>query len=285
MEIPCIERNLAAASAAVSIAYEVMALEPGPKPVVPLTRWCAGTSNEDLTRLSKYFDLAPDMPEVEWPEKIWHLPVADVMREVEGPDGIYARFFARKPDDPGWYQKLERLYCQGETWRTALNPYDWQSHEPVVSIPRLEVSQVTARLARGGSVVLFGGRGMGKIWGRPEAREAQRQVESYWTTGVAAGAVVQLTDAGAADWPAAYRRECLEGRGLEIEEVSLGETPLRARFACQSKTADGFKASVDHLLLRLPRRAASGAGSQLAGSPVRREDPGREGPQVIRSAS
>ncbi len=31
--------------------------------------------------------------------------------------------------------------------------------------------------------------------------------------------------------------------------------------------------------------APSGAGSQLAGSPVRREDPGREGPLVIRTAS
>ncbi len=67
-------------------------------------RFAAGTSDQDLTRLSKYFDLAPDMPEVEWPEKIWHLPVADVMREVEGPEGIYAELFARKPDDPGWYQ-------------------------------------------------------------------------------------------------------------------------------------------------------------------------------------
>ncbi len=31
-------------------------------------------------------------------------------------------------------------------------------------------------------------------------------------------------------------------------------------------------------------RAASGAGYQLASSPVRREDPGREGPRVIRPA-
>ncbi len=37
-----------------------------------------------------------------------------------------------------------------------------------------------------------------------------------------------------------------------------------------------------------PRAASATRGrsrSQLAGSPVRREDPGREGPQVIRTAS
>jgi hypothetical protein len=94
-----------------------------------------------------------------------------------------------------------------------------------------------------------------KIWGRPGAREAQRQVESYWTAGVVAGAVVQLTDAGGDGLPEAYRRECLDRPGLEVEEVSLGETPLLARFACKSRTADGLEASVDHLLLRLPRRS------------------------------
>ncbi len=67
-------------------------------------RFADGTSDEDLVRLSKYFDLAPDMPEVKWPRKIWHLPVADVMKEVEGPEGIFAELFARQPDDPGWYE-------------------------------------------------------------------------------------------------------------------------------------------------------------------------------------
>ena len=66
-------------------------------------RFADGTSDEDLVRLSKYFDLAPDMPEVEWPNRIWHLPVADIMKEVEGPKGIFAEFMARKPDDPAWY--------------------------------------------------------------------------------------------------------------------------------------------------------------------------------------
>ncbi|MEM7356099.1 MAG: CocE/NonD family hydrolase [Acidobacteriota bacterium] len=67
-------------------------------------RFDADTSDEDHVRLSKYFDLAPEMPEVKWKKKIWHLPVADAMREVEGPNGMYAEYFARSPDDPRWYE-------------------------------------------------------------------------------------------------------------------------------------------------------------------------------------
>ncbi|MEE8526317.1 MAG: CocE/NonD family hydrolase, partial [Thermoanaerobaculia bacterium] len=67
-------------------------------------RFDDGVSDEDLVRLSKYFDLAPEMPEVKWKKKIRHLPVADVMSDVEGPKGMHADFFARKPDDPEWYE-------------------------------------------------------------------------------------------------------------------------------------------------------------------------------------
>ncbi len=67
-------------------------------------RFAEGTSDEDLVRLSKYFDLSPEMPEVKWQKKIWHLPVDEVMQEVEGPKGMYADFFARQPNDPAWYE-------------------------------------------------------------------------------------------------------------------------------------------------------------------------------------
>ncbi len=67
-------------------------------------RFAEGTSDEDLVRLSKYFDLAPEMPEVKWQKKIWHLPVDEAMQEAAGPKGMYADFFARKPNDPAWYE-------------------------------------------------------------------------------------------------------------------------------------------------------------------------------------
>ncbi len=91
-----------------------------------------------------------------------------------------------------------------------------------------------------------------KIWGRNDYREAHRQVESYWTDDVAAGAVVQLTDAELPDWPERYRRECLEPSVAEA--VSVDSMPLAARFTATSTTAAGLEARVDHLWLRLARR-------------------------------
>jgi hypothetical protein len=93
-----------------------------------------------------------------------------------------------------------------------------------------------------------------KIWGRNDYREAHRQVEGYWTEDVAAGAVVQLTDAEIPDWDERYRRECLEPLGVAVEETPVEGSPVRARFRCTSSTSDGLVTVVDHFLLRLPRR-------------------------------
>ncbi len=91
-----------------------------------------------------------------------------------------------------------------------------------------------------------------KIWGRDDYKEAHRQVESYWTDDVAAGAVVQLTDAELTDWPERYLNECLEPPAAVA--VDLRGVPLAARFTATSTTATGLEARVDHFLLRLPRR-------------------------------
>jgi len=73
----------------------------------------ADISREDLIRLSRYFDLAPEMPRVDWKEALWHLPVEDIMRHVHGPKGIFAdsapvatggRMIQRTPNDPAWYR-------------------------------------------------------------------------------------------------------------------------------------------------------------------------------------
>ena len=71
-------------------------------------------SNEDLVRLSSYFDLAPEMPDVEWKEAIRHLPLVEIMENVDGPKGIYAEFIQRKPDDASWYEG--GLYHDDESW-------------------------------------------------------------------------------------------------------------------------------------------------------------------------
>jgi putative CocE/NonD family hydrolase len=71
-------------------------------------------SHEDLVRLSKYFDLAPEMPEVDWKTAIRHLPLVELMESVDGPKGIYANFIARTPGDPAWYEG--GLYHDDEPW-------------------------------------------------------------------------------------------------------------------------------------------------------------------------
>ncbi len=91
-----------------------------------------------------------------------------------------------------------------------------------------------------------------KIGGRNDYQDAHLQVERYWAEDVAAGAVVQLTDTELVDWGDRYRRDCLGSPAAA--EISVAGTPLGARFAASSTTADGLQARVDHFLLRLPRR-------------------------------
>src|SRR6476659_6299383 len=45
------------------------------------------TSQADLIQASKMFDLAPQMPPVDWSKALTHLPEADIMKSVGGPAG------------------------------------------------------------------------------------------------------------------------------------------------------------------------------------------------------
>lgn len=76
-------------------------------------RFDRDTPRDDLVRLSRYFDLAPRMPRVDWTEALYHLPVEDLLRNVDGPRGIFAdpapvatggRMIQRTPNDPAWYR-------------------------------------------------------------------------------------------------------------------------------------------------------------------------------------
>jgi hypothetical protein len=71
------------------------------------------TSQEDLIRASKAFDLAQQLPPVDWSKALWHLPVQDIMKAVDGPRGVFAdpmpvatggRMIQRAPNDPAWYK-------------------------------------------------------------------------------------------------------------------------------------------------------------------------------------
>jgi hypothetical protein len=71
------------------------------------------TSREDLIRASKAFDLAQQLPPVDWSKALRHLPVMDIMKAVDGPRGIFAdqmpvdtggAMIKREPNDPAWYK-------------------------------------------------------------------------------------------------------------------------------------------------------------------------------------
>ncbi len=71
------------------------------------------TSQEDLVRASKAFDLAAQLPSVDWSKALRHLPVKDIMEAAGGPRGIFAdrmpvdtggAMIQREPNDPAWYK-------------------------------------------------------------------------------------------------------------------------------------------------------------------------------------
>ncbi len=71
------------------------------------------TSQQDLVQASKMFDLAPQMPPVDWSKALWHLPEKDIIQAVGGPHGIFSdrmevstggAMIKRAPNDPAWYR-------------------------------------------------------------------------------------------------------------------------------------------------------------------------------------
>lgn len=73
----------------------------------------ANTSQADLIRASKAFDLDPQMPPADWDKAFWHLPEKDIMKSIDGPKGIFAdamdnptggNMIARTPNSAAWYK-------------------------------------------------------------------------------------------------------------------------------------------------------------------------------------
>ncbi len=74
----------------------------------------ANTSQADLIRASRAFDLAQQLPPVDWAKAFWTLPEKDIIEAVGGPHGIFAdsmpgiatggAMIERAPNDPAWYR-------------------------------------------------------------------------------------------------------------------------------------------------------------------------------------
>ena len=68
------------------------------KPRIP-----SGATQEDLIRISRFYDLAPENPSVDWSEAFKHLPIQDLLKNVNGKKEIYDKMIRRQPNDPDWY--------------------------------------------------------------------------------------------------------------------------------------------------------------------------------------
>jgi putative CocE/NonD family hydrolase len=74
----------------------------------------SGLTQEQLIRASKSFDLAQQLPRVDWSKALAKLPSMDIIRAVDGPRGIFAdsmpgiatggAMMQRTPNDSAWYR-------------------------------------------------------------------------------------------------------------------------------------------------------------------------------------
>ncbi|MDC6350371.1 CocE/NonD family hydrolase [Zeaxanthinibacter sp. PT1] len=69
------------------------------KPRIP-----RGATQEDLLRISRFYDLAPENPQIDMSEALWHLPITDMLKNMHGKKEIFDKMVRRKPNDPAWYE-------------------------------------------------------------------------------------------------------------------------------------------------------------------------------------
>jgi putative CocE/NonD family hydrolase len=113
-----------------------------------------GTPQEDLMRASKSFDLAQQLPPVDWSKALQYLPEMDIIKAVDGPHGIFAdsmpvatggAMIRRAPNDPAWYK--------GGLWHDNMNinvPGFWFMSWYDVSVgPNLAAYNFVRKTAKG----------------------------------------------------------------------------------------------------------------------------------------
>ncbi|TJY33354.1 CocE/NonD family hydrolase [Pontimicrobium aquaticum] len=69
------------------------------KPRIP-----KGATQEDLIRISRFYDLAPENPPVDMSEALSHLPIQDILKNINGKHEVYDKMIRRKPNHPDWYK-------------------------------------------------------------------------------------------------------------------------------------------------------------------------------------
>jgi hypothetical protein len=69
------------------------------KPRIP-----KGATQEDLIRISRFYDLAPENPRVDMSEALKHLPIQDILQNINGKREIFDKMVRRKPNHEDWYK-------------------------------------------------------------------------------------------------------------------------------------------------------------------------------------
>jgi len=69
------------------------------KPRIP-----AGATQEDLIRISRFYDMAPENPKVDMAEALNHLPIQDILKNINGKHEVFDKMVRRKPNDPAWFK-------------------------------------------------------------------------------------------------------------------------------------------------------------------------------------
>lgn len=121
------------------------------------TSWLYGTQNDrfrptlpkdipqqDLIRIQRFYDMATEMPRVDWAAALKYLPVSDIIRNVDGQNGVYDRMILRKPNDPDWYRG--GLYH--ETMPLDVPGYWFVSWYDVSTAPNIELFNHVRRNAK-----------------------------------------------------------------------------------------------------------------------------------------
>ncbi len=68
------------------------------KPRIP-----AGATQEDLIRISRFYDLAPENPPVDMKVALSHLPIQDILQNMNGKREIFDKMVRRTPNHEDWY--------------------------------------------------------------------------------------------------------------------------------------------------------------------------------------
>ncbi|RMA64383.1 CocE/NonD family hydrolase [Ulvibacter antarcticus] len=68
------------------------------KPRIP-----EGATQEDLIRISRFYDLAPENPEIDMAKALSHLPIQDIIQNVHGKREVFDKMVRRTPNHPDWF--------------------------------------------------------------------------------------------------------------------------------------------------------------------------------------